>query len=103
MIRVVGKSNLPELAEMSDVEMSPEELTEYRRQNAAFKRNREWFSANARTLFKQYAGNFICVVGGEVFAGDNAREVYARSYAAHPEESGAGYGIYIRANPVEDA
>ena len=102
MIRVVGKSKLPELAEMGEaVELSPEELAEYRRQNAAFERNRERFSANARSLYKQYAGTFICVARGEVFAGEDAKDVYARSYAAHPVEKGVGYGIYIRANQVE--
>jgi len=96
MIRVVGKSRLPELAEMSLEQPSPEEVAESRRRGAIFKRNEDWFEAHASELYAEYRGQFVCIAGGEVFAGTDAREVYSRSATAHPEESGAEFGIYLR-------
>ena len=100
MIRVVGKSRLPELATMSEEPFSPEELAEFRRSRATFKRNMEWYNTHWAEIVEKYAGQFICVSGGEVFAGADARDVYARAAAKYPEESGAQFGMYLgdRAN-----
>ena len=96
MIRVVGKSRLPELAVMSLEQPSPEEMAESRRRGAIFKRNEEWFAAHVRELYDKYAGQFLCVAGGEVFAGADAKEVYSRAATKYPEESGAEFGMYLR-------
>jgi hypothetical protein len=101
MIRVVGETKRPVPTVLVEVEYTPEELALWRRQNAVFLKNREWFRTNAQELYKNYAGRFICVAGGEVFAGDDAQDVYSRAYTVYPEERSGGYGMYIRANPVE--
>jgi hypothetical protein len=96
MIRVVGKSRLPELAEMSLEQPSPEEVAEFRRRSAVYRRNMEWYNAHWSEIVEKYTGQFICVAGGEVFAGADARDVYARAAAKYPEESGVEFGIYLR-------
>ena len=97
MVRVTSRK-LPEPVVMTTEELTPEELEQWRKRGVIFERNLEWFSTHATELFETYPGKFICVAGGEVFAGDDARDVYAQSAAAHPQESGAEYGRYIRAN-----
>lgn len=96
MIRVAGKSRLPELAAMSEEELSPEELAEFHRRGAVFRRNQAWYNAHWAEIVEKYTGQFICVSGGEVFAGADARDVYAQAAAKYPEESGAQFGMYLR-------
>jgi hypothetical protein len=99
MIRVIGPKPPPVV--MTTEELSPEELVEWRRRREIFERNQQWYSVHVDELYETYAGKFICVAGGEVFAGDDARDVYARSAAVHPDESGVEYGMYIRAKSQE--
>ncbi len=96
MIRVVGKSRLPELAVMSLEQPSPEEAAESRRRGAIFERNMEWYNAHWARIVEEYCGQHICIAGGEIYAGSDPIELRARSLAAHPEEDGCQFTLYLR-------
>lgn len=97
MIRVVGKTKLPEVVMLPEVSASPEE----QRRFETFRRNAAWYDSHARELFATYRGQHICIAGGEVFAGSDPVEVRARSAAAHPEEAGCQFALYLRPSPTE--
>ena len=102
MIRVVGKSKLPELAAMGEaVELSPEELAEYLLQNAVFERNREWYQAHWDEIVPPNRGLHICIAGGKLFVGPDPIKLRADSAAEFPEEKNCQYTMYIRANAQE--
>ena len=95
MIRVVGKSKLPD-AVMSDEQPPPEEVAAAHRRRAIFERNAHWYDAHCRELFEQYRGLHICIAGGEVFADADPIAARARSAAAHPDEAGCQFALYLR-------
>ncbi len=102
MIRVVGKSNLPELAEMGEeVVLSPEELKEYRRQDAAFERNREWYQVHWDEIVPPNRGLHICIAGCKLFVGPDPIKLRADSAAEFPEEANCQYTMYLRASALE--
>ncbi len=92
MIRVVGKSKLPDAVLLPLVASSPEE----QRRFETFRRNAAWYDSHGQELFVKYRGQHICIAGGEVFAGPDPVEVRARSVVAHPDEAGCQFAIYLR-------
>ena len=92
MIRVVGKSKLPDAILLPLVASSPEERLRFE----TFRRNAAWYDAHSEELFDQYRGQHICIAGGEVFAGPDPVEVRARAAAAHPAEAGCQFAVYLR-------
>ena len=95
MIRVVGKSKLPEV--LWDEPPLPEaEHAALTALFAAHRRNLDWYEAHADELLEKYAGQFICVAGGEAFAASTTQEAFRMARAAHPEEANAIFGIRTR-------
>jgi len=92
MIRVVGKSMLPDVVMLPEVTASPEE----RRRFETFRHNAAWYDMHSGELFDMHRGQHICIAGGEVFAGLDPVEVRARSAAAHPDEAGCQFAVYLR-------
>ena len=92
MIRVVGRSKLPDAVLLPPVESSPEERLRFE----TFRRNAYWYDTHCRELFEQYRGLHICIAGGEVFADADPIAARARSAAAHPDEAGCQFAVYLR-------
>jgi len=95
MIRVVGKSMLPELV-FDDTPLSENERVAMLALFATHHRNLEWYQAHVDQLLEKHAGQFICVAGGEAFAASTAQEAFRMARAAHPEEANAIFGIRTR-------
>lgn len=95
MIRVIGGPKRPELAELTIEPIPPEKRVRLDRIHEEHRRNAHWFEEHALELFAKYHGQFVCVAGGELFAGPDAKEVLARARAAHPDLPGAHYVRYI--------
>ena len=92
--------NKPErLLTLTEVEVTPEESAQNLARLEEFRKNVDWFSANAATLRAAYNGKFICIAGQEVFAGDDPTEVVRRAKAAHPDLPG-GY-LPMRLLPLQ--
>jgi hypothetical protein len=87
----------PEIEMIVDAPMTVEELADFHRRQAQFRKNLEWYEAHAGEIGERYAGKFICVAGQEVFSGDTSQEARAKARAAHPEDGGA-FGEYVRAS-----
>ena len=83
--------NKPEhILTFTEVEVTPEERAQNLARLEEFRKNVDWFSANAAALRAAHTGKFICIAGQEVFAGDDPKEVVRRAKAAHPDLAG-GY------------
>ena len=92
--------NKPELIlTFTEVEATPEERAQNLARLEEFRKNVDWFSANAAALRAAYTGKFICIAGQEVFAGDDPKEVVGRAKAAHPDLPG-GY-LPMRLLPLQ--
>jgi hypothetical protein len=99
MIRVVGKSNLPELAEMGEeVVLSPEELAEANRRHEIFERNVKWYQEHWDEIVPPNRGLHICIAGGKLFVGPDPIKLRADSAAEFPEEKNCQYTMYLRAS-----
>lgn len=80
MIRAIDPAPLVvEIPEISDEERAAGIAA-----NAEFKKNVAWWNAHAKDIGPQHVGEFVCVAGQELFAGDDPVEVVARAKAAHP-------------------
>ncbi len=78
-------------------EVSDEERAAGIAANAEFKKNVAWWNAHVKEIVAQHVGQFVCVAGQELFAGDDAAEVMARAQAAHPHP---GFGfVCLRISP----
>ena len=81
--------NKPEhILTFTEVEVTPEERAQNLARLEEFRKNVDWFSANAAALRAAHTGKFICIAGEEVFVGDNPVEVVDRAKAAHPDLAG---------------
>ncbi|MFO0806174.1 MAG: hypothetical protein U0791_23985 [Gemmataceae bacterium] len=74
-----------ELKPFVEVPTTEEERAYSRAAQAEFARNVDWFGQHAKEIRDAHSGRYIVVFGGELFVGDDPREVRARAYAAHPE------------------
>lgn len=81
----------PELKTIEIVPRTPEEDAEYIKSHEEWRRNVQWFGAHAKEIRDAHSGKCIVILGQEVFAGDDLREVRARAHAAHPGLSGGEY------------
>lgn len=69
-----------EIPEVSDAERAAGVAA-----NAEFEKNVAWWNANVKAVGPRHVGEFVCVAGQELFAGDDSAEVMARAKAAHPD------------------
>lgn len=60
-----------------------------------FRKNIEWFGARAKEIRDAHTGKFICVLGQELFVGDDPVEVVARAKAAHPGHPGGSFSMRL--------
>jgi len=74
----------------------PDVTANFRLQMEQFARNSAWFEAHAEQIGREQPGKFISVVAGELFVGDDVRELYARVRAAHPAGWNAAFTKHIR-------
>lgn len=58
--------------------------------NEQFKLNVAWWNARVNELSALHLGQYVCVAGQEIFAGDDPVEVTRRARAAHPDP-GSGF------------
>jgi hypothetical protein len=59
---------------------------EFTRRMAQFSRNGDWLSAQGLPLLERYAGKYLAVSEGEVFASDDAEEAERLARNAHPDD-----------------
>lgn len=78
----------------------PEVVARFRLQMERFARNTAWFEAHARQIGRDHPGKFISVVAGQLFVGNDVKELYTRVRAAHPDEWNAAFTKYIRPVPT---
>lgn len=57
--------------------------------------NVRWFESHAEELGKTHVGEYVCVAGQEVFAGNTLGDVLAEAKRKHPEESRSLFYKYI--------
>ena len=80
-----------ELKPFVEVPTTEEERAYNRAAQVEFARNVDWFGQHAKEIRDAHSGRYIVVFGGELFVGDDPREVRARAYAAHPELAKGSY------------
>ncbi|MFO0805753.1 MAG: hypothetical protein U0791_21840 [Gemmataceae bacterium] len=85
----------PELKEFVVDPTPPEERVQNLKDMAECSRNLKWFGEHAKEIRDQHSGKYIVILGQELFVGDDAREVYARAEAAHPDLNGAWFAMRL--------
>lgn len=85
----------PELKEFVVDPTTPEQRAQNLKDMEEGSRNLKWFGEHAKEIREQHFGKYVVILGQELFAGDDAREVHARAEAAHPQLNGACYARRI--------
>jgi len=67
-------------------EPTPEQLAELELQRMHALRNQKWFADHATEIIERYAGQVVCIAGGELFVAATIREAEDKATAAHPED-----------------
>jgi hypothetical protein len=63
--------------------------------------NAKWYEAHIDAIRQEYAGRYVAVVGGQVFAGSTAEEAEAAARSAHPQAYSSAFRVYVRPQPAE--
>lgn len=76
---------------VTEIPTTPEERAQALAESREFRENMAWFGERATEIRDAHSGKFICVVGRELFVGDDPLEVLARARAAHPDRTGGAF------------
>jgi hypothetical protein len=60
-----------------------------------FEKNVEWFGLHAKEIRDTHTGKFMCIMGQELFVGDDPIEVVARASTAHPETPDGSFSMRL--------
>lgn len=90
------KSTGEKLLTMGGVELDPATEARLKDAFARHARNFDWYQAHAPEICDRHRGKFIRVADGQVFAGDDLRELDARVRAACPDGWDAAFRMYVR-------
>ena len=86
MIRAIGQHEPQIVMEIHPAPTDPEELAKMRARQARGKLNEACWQTNAKEIYTQHRGKYICFAGGEYFVADSALEGKAKGRHAHPED-----------------
>ena len=93
MIRAIN-NNQP-LPTMTEVPQTEEEKARVAERKRRFLSNLSWFEEHALEIGEKHRGRYICVAGGELFVGDDPRELREMARAKYPDDYGAYFSKYI--------